>query len=120
MFLDSAILNYSERKYRRIKWIIELTYVTTTEQLKNICQEIESHISQNSNFIVNDDYQIFVRIDKFNDSSIDILIYTFTNTNNWSKYLEIKESLAYSIKSIVKTNQSAFAFPSQSIYIEKN
>ena len=120
VFSDSAILNYSQRKYRRIKWIIGLTYDTTTEQLKNICHEIESHISQNSNFIVNQDYQLFVRIDKFNDSSIDILIYTFTNTNDWSKFLEIKESLAFAIKFIVKENKSSFAFPSQSIYLEKN
>ena len=120
VFSDSAIINYSHRQFRRIKWIIGLTYDTTTEQLKKICQEIESHICENTNFIVNEEYQLFVRIDKFSDSSIDILIYTFTKTNDWSKYLEIKESLAFAIKTIVHENQSSFAFPSQSIYIEKN
>ena len=120
VFSDTAILNYSDRHYRRIKWIIGLTYDTSTEQLKNICQEIENYISSNENFIINDKYSLFVRIDKFNDSSIDILIYTFTTTNEWDKYLLIKQDLAYSIKSIVQKNQSNFAFPSQSIYIEKN
>ena len=120
VFSDSAILNYSHRQFRRIKWIIGLTYDTKTEQLKNICQEIHSHIAKNKNFIVNQEYQLFVRVDKFNDSSIDILIYTFTNTNDWSKFLEIKENLAYSIKSIVHENGSSFAFPSHSIYLEKN
>jgi len=120
IFSDTAILNYSDRHYRRIKWIIGLTYDTSTEQLKNICQDLENYISSNSNFIINDKYNLFVRIDKFNDSSIDILIYTFTSTNEWDKYLSIKQDLAYSIKSIVQQNQSNFAFPSQSIYIEKN
>ena len=119
VFSDSAILNYSHRKYRRIKWIIGLTYDTSTEQLKKICHEIENFITNNSDFIVNDEYQLFVRVDKFNDSSIDILIYTFASTNDWSTYLSIKETLAYNIKSIINSCQSSFAFPSHSIYIEK-
>ena len=120
VFSDSAILNYSHRQFRRIKWIIGLTYDTSIEQLKKICQQIEGHIIDNKDFIVNQEYQLFVRVDKFNDSSIDILIYTFTNTNDWSKFLEIKEGLAYRVKSIVNKNQSSFAFPSHSIYVEKN
>ena len=120
VFSDSAILNYSHRQFRRIKWIIGLTYDTSTDQLKKICQQIEGHIANNNNFIVNQEYQLFVRVDKFNESSIDILIYSFTNTNDWSKFLEIKEGLAYAIKSIVHENQSSFAFPSHSIYVEKN
>ena len=73
----------------------------------------------NDNFVVNNSYKLFVRVEKFNDSSIDVLVYTFTSTNDWEKYLGIKEELALIIKEIVEVNQSSFAFPSQSIYIEK-
>ena len=120
MFSDSAILNYSQRKYRRIKWTVGLTYDTSIENLKLICQSIEEYINNNNDFIVNDEYQLFVRVEKFNDSSIDILIYTFTNTNEWRSYLEIKEQLALRIKFIVENNKSSFAFPSTSIYVEKS
>ena len=34
-------------------------------------------------------------------------------------YLKIKENLVFAIKEIVETNKSSFAFPSQSIYVEK-
>ena len=34
VFSDTSIINYSKRKYRRIKWIIGLVYDTSTEQLK--------------------------------------------------------------------------------------
>ena len=44
---------------------------------------------------------------------------TFANTNDWDKYLKIKEELVFQIKEIVEKNDSSFAFPSQSIYIEK-
>ena len=119
-FSDSAIINFSHRKHRRIKWIIGLTYNTSVSQLKKICDEISEYILSSDNFIVNDNYQLFVRVEKFNDSSIDILIYCFTNTNDWEKFLEYKQQLAFQIKEIVDGNSSSFAFPSTSVYIEKS
>jgi len=120
VFSDSLVINFSDRKYRRINWIIGLTYDTSTEQLKNICSEIESSIKLDENFTINDAYKLFVSVEKFNDSSIDILISAFTNTNDWEKFLKIRENLVLNIKYIVEKNSSSFAFPSQSIYIEKN
>jgi len=120
VFSDTSIVNFSDRKYRQIKWILGLTYETSVNQLKKICQEIENYIVNSNKFIVNDTYKLFVKVEKFNDSSIDILVYTFTSTNDWDKYLATKEDLALIIKEIVEKNQSSFAFPSQSIYIEKN
>ncbi len=119
VFSDTSILNYSDRKYRRINWIIGLTYDTSVIQLRDICQDIESYISSSGNFIMNDSYQLFVRVEKFNNSSIDILIYAFTNTNEWKSYLHIKEDLVFKIKHIVEKHNTSFAFPSHSIYIEK-
>ena len=60
----------------------------------------------------------FVRIDRFSESSIDILIYCFTRTTVWGEWLAIKEALAYEIKRIVEAAGTAFALPSQSVYVE--
>ena len=43
----------------------------------------------------------------------------FTKTNRWNEYLKVKERLALGIKEIVEKNKASFAFPSQSIYVEK-
>jgi len=43
----------------------------------------------------------------------------FTKTNSWSEWLKVKEKLAIEIKQIVEKNKASFAFPSQSIYVEK-
>ncbi len=119
VFSDTSIINFSDRKYRRINWIIGLTYDTSVNQLKEICHSIDSSIRSNRDFIVNDTYKLYVKVEKFNDSSIDILVHAFTNTNEWEDFLKIKEELALNIKSIVDSNKSSFAFPSQSIYLEK-
>jgi MscS family membrane protein len=46
------------------------------------------------------------------------MVYCFTKTTVWDEWLEIKEKLVYKIKEIVETAGTAFAFPSQSIYVE--
>tara|TARA_E500000178_G_scaffold345054_1_gene394303 strand:- start:113 stop:1210 length:1098 start_codon:yes stop_codon:yes gene_type:complete len=120
VFSDKPIINFSQRHFRRINWIIGLTYDTTIKQLKEICRDIETFIRSNDNFIINETFRLNVKVEKFNDSSIDVLINTFTNTNEWEKYLLIREELAFIIKEIIEKNQSSFAFPSRSIYLEKN
>ena len=120
IFAEAPILNYTNRTNRRINWIIGLEYSSTLDQIKNLTEFLKNYLIQNEDFIVNDNYKAFVRLDKFNDSSIDILIYCFTATNDWEKYLEIKEKLAIEIKKKVEELNLNFAFPSQSIYIEKN
>ena len=97
-----------------------MEYSSTSKQLKEITGSIRSHIEGSPDFVVNEDYSLMVRLDKFNDSSIDIIIYGFTNTNNWKEFLKIKESLALKIKEIVEGNNCSFAFPSRTIYSDKS
>ena len=120
IFAEAPILNYSNRNYRRINWTIGLEYNSTLEQIKKLTESISLYFANNENFMVNDNYKSFVRIEKFNDSSIDILVLCFTSTNDWDKFLEIKEELAIKIKDSVEKIGLNFAFPSQSIYLEKN
>ena len=116
-FAENAVINVSETSNWRIRWIITLQYDSTIDQLKKVREEIENYINTSDDF--NQSAGVAVRIEKFSDSSIDILVRCFTNSNSWSNSLEVKERLAIEIKRIVEKNGAAFAFPSQSIYIEK-
>ena len=117
-FAEQSVINYTRRHHRRIRWLIGLEYRTTIDQLKIIREEINDLIQQDKNFAKNENANFYVRIDSFSDSSIDMLVQTFTVTNDWGEYLKIKESLAVKIIEIVERNKAAFAFPSQSLYIE--
>ena len=119
-FAENAVTNFSNMKSRRIYWNIGLEYRTTRDQLRKIRDEIDDYITSDGNFVKSSEQPLFVRIEKFSDSSIDLLIYCFATTTNWGEWLEIKEKLALEIKEIVEKNGAGFAFPSQSIYIEKN
>ena len=119
-FAENAVTNFSNMKSRRIYWTIGLEYRTTHDQLRIIRDQIEEYISSSGDFVKSSEQPLFVRLEKFSDSSIDILIYCFATTTVWGEWLKIKEELALKIKSIVEENNAGFAFPSQSIYVEKN
>jgi len=116
-FAENAVVNVSETSNWLISWNITLQYDTTVDQLKTIRDEIEKYIT------VCDDFDtkvgVAVRVDKFSDSSIDMYVRCFTNSRSWNDWLSVKERLAIKIKEIVEGNKASFAFPSQSIYVEK-
>ncbi|MDA8833888.1 mechanosensitive ion channel family protein [Candidatus Pelagibacter bacterium] len=116
-FAENSVVNISETTNWRIRWSITLQYDTTVAQLKKVREEIENYINKSEDF--SQSVGVAVRIEKFSDSSIDLLVRCFTASNSWSDSLLVKERLAIAIKEIVEGNKASFAFPSQSIYIEK-
>jgi MscS family membrane protein len=114
---DSAVTNFSAMTHRRIFWYIAVEYRTTIDQLRRIRDGIEAYILENDDFARPNEVPTFVRVDRFSDSSIDIMLYCFTHSTAWGQWLEIKERLALKIKEIVEGAGSSFAFPSQSIYM---
>ena len=119
-FAENAVTNITEISNRRINWIIGVEYKSTINQLKNICTDIEKAISSNTkDFSVSNSTPVIVKINEFAPSSIDLLVRCFTKTNDYAKFVEIKDRLAVEIKRILEKRKASFAFPSQSLYIEK-
>ena len=116
-FAENAVINVSQTTNWLISWVLTLQYDTTVEQLKTIRNQIEEHINTNEDFDTS--IGVAVRVDKFSDSSIDMYIRCFSKTSEWEEWLSVKEKLALEIKQIVEKNNASFAFPSQSIYVEK-
>ena len=116
-FAENAVINVSATTNWIISWVITLQYNTTVEQLKKVRDEIEKYITTHKDYKISLGHA--VRVDKFSDSSIDMYIRCFTVTDDWDEWLKVKERLAIEIKQIVEKNNASFAFPSQSIYVEK-
>lgn len=114
--VDSELDNLSMRTFRRGDITVGVTYSTTAEQLKLIVDEIQHFIDNHPN--TNSDG--LVRFHEFGASSMDIMVLFFVDTMDWTVYLNVKQEILYKIIEIVKKHQSDFAFPSSSIYIEKN
>ena len=116
-FAENAVINISETTNWRIDWAITLQYDTTVDQLKKL--EMKSKIILMKIMILINTVGVAVGVEKFSDSSIDMRVRCFTALVALIHGLKVKEKLAIEIKQIVEKNNAAFAFPSQSIYIEK-
>ncbi len=144
---NTSLKNWSRRTIgRRIKLYIGVTYNSNPKDIQNAInninemlfnhngistpekideKEITRHYRRSNKFVSLDNKlgiksTMMVYLDKFSDSSIDILIYTFTKTTSWQEWLEIKQDILYKIWEILENNNLEFAFPSQSIYLEKS
>lgn len=116
---DNAVTNFAQMTHRQISWIVGLEYGASVDQLRRIRDRIEAYILGNDDFVHPPDAPTFVRIDSFGDSAINMMVYGFTRTTDWGEWLKAKEALAYAIQTIVAEAGSDFAFPSQSLYVEK-
>ena len=119
-FAENAVINNSLTTNRRINWVIGLEYKTTSEQLKKIKDEIEEYIKGSELFSQTGDTFLTIKIEQFAASSIDIRLICFTKTKHYLEWMSVKDILAIAIKTIVEKNKASFAFPSTSIYVEKN
>lgn len=141
---SKVIQNWSRRKSgRRIKMSVGVAYNASQEQLQECVKSIttmlithsqiatESNISREESYnftlrrdiISIDDYLgykhgLYVYVESLGDSSINILVDCFTRSVSKKEFLEVKQDIILKIMGIVKDCNLAFAFPSQSLYVE--
>lgn len=117
---DNAVINMSKVPYRRILWTIGLEYGSSAKQLREVKTKIVDYIKKNKSIVPAKDATATVFVDCFNDSSIDLQILCFAKTTDWEEWMQIKEDFIFRIKEIVEDEaKTGFAFPSQSLYVEK-
>ena len=112
---NAAILNWSEMNKRQIKMTLGLTYNTTATQMRTILAEMRELLKNDEEI---DQQTIHIHFTEFQDSALGIFCYFFTKTTNWGKYMEVRERINLELMEIVERNGAAFAFPSQSLYVE--
>ena len=113
---DSAILNWSKMGKRRVKMTLGLTYSTSSAQMQNILKDIRNLLKNDKDV---HQQTIHIYFSEFADSHLGVFCYFFTKSTDWGEFMRVRERLYLEIMKIVEDNQSSFAFPSQSIYIEE-
>lgn len=145
--MSENIKNWNRRKIgRQIKMLIGIEYSSSPEQVLKCVNDIkymlQNHpgiarsgedtalnssdlrIRYRQNVVSVDDLagyksNLFVVLDSFGESSINILIYCFTKSVIWGEFLATKQDVMIKMMEILDKNGAGFAFPSQSLYIEK-
>ena len=110
-----AITNHSRMGKRRISFYLGLTYNTPKSKVEDCVKRIKQMLAEHPGIHPE---TILVSFEIFNESSLDIFIYCFTNTTIWSEYLEVKQDVNLTIMAILEEERISIAFPSRSIYLE--
>lgn len=112
---NQPITNWTKMGKRRVTFNLGVTYTTPKDKLQKCVERIREMLERHEG--VHQD-TIFVRFDKFNDSSLDILLYFFTKTTVWGEFLKVKEEINFRIMEILEEEGVSVAFPSRSLYLE--
>ena len=115
--VDSPVINWSRMTHRRIKMVIGLEYRTTAKQMERIVEKLRDFL-KNDDDVAQTDVAQMVHLSDFGASSINIDLYYFTKTTDWVTWREIRNRHIIAFKRIVEEEDAAFAFPSQSLYVE--
>ncbi|MDF2789663.1 MAG: mechanosensitive ion channel family protein [Neobacillus sp.] len=111
---NEPITNWSRMGKRRINFHLGLNYQTSKEQIERVVKQIEQMLRTHDE--IHPD-TIMVAFDHYNDSSLDILLYFFTNTTVWAEHVKIKHDINLAIMGILEEEGVEVAFPSRTIYV---
>lgn len=116
ILVRAKVDNYGRRKYRRFKAYINVTYDTPPEKLEAFCEGIRELIRKHPE--TRKDF-FEVQVNGLGAHSIDILLYVFFATGDWSVELRERHRLILDIVRLAHDIGVEFAFPTQTLHMFK-
>ncbi|WP_339806684.1 mechanosensitive ion channel family protein [uncultured Marinobacter sp.] len=114
VFSTVAVENPSRMRNRRISETIGVRY-GDVHAVREIVNEIRSMLEGHEE--IDTERTLIVNFLAFNDSSLDIMVYTFTKTTQWVKFHAVKEDVLLKISDIIESHGAEVAFPSRTLYV---
>lgn len=114
-FTNITIENPSRMQNRRIKETVGVRYCDI-KRVAEITSDIRNMLQDHPE--IDNDQTLIVNFNMYNQSTLDILIYTFTKTTVWVKFHEVKEDVLLKVADIVASHDAEMAFPTRTLYVE--
>lgn len=111
------IENFAERDRFRLFTTIGVRYETTPDQLRRLIGLIREALAAHPKVIPE---PLRVRFTGFGPSSLDIEINTYVGTRDVEEFYAVREELLLRVMDLVAACGTAFAFPSQTLYLGRD
>ncbi len=111
---NARINNYKRMEERRVVFKFGVTYDTKTEKLEK-AKQIVAEVIKNVKGARLDRVHFF----NFGDFSLNFEVVYYVNTNDYNKYMDVQEEINLGIKREFEKNKIKFAYPTQTIFMEK-
>jgi len=115
-FITAAVDNMGKRRYRRLKTTLGLTYDTPPEKIEAFCEGIGELVRQHP-YMRKDYYNVY--FNDFGAASLDLLVYVFWETPDWSTELRERQRFLLDILRLARQLGVEFAFPTQTLYLRE-
>jgi MscS family membrane protein len=112
--INATIDNMGKRKYRRISTTLSVAYDTPPVKIDAFCEGIRQIIREHP-YTRKDFYHVY--LNAFGPSSLNILLYCFHETPDWSTELRERHRLFLDILHLARSLGVEFAFPTQTLFV---
>jgi MscS family membrane protein len=109
--------NLSRREKMLFRTTIGLLYETTPEQMRRVVGGVRDLFASDERVEWPGGRVTFAG---FGDSSLNVEIFVYVLTNDFSQFAHIREDLLLKIMEIVKEAGTGFAFPSRTVYLRRD
>jgi MscS family membrane protein len=113
----AAIANQSMRDRMLFQTRIGLRYETPPDRLRAILAALEALLSSHPRVLADGRQVRFVALGA---SSLDVEIRAYVDTTKRPEFLAVQEQLLLGVMDVVEKGGSGFAFPSQTLYLERD
>ena len=112
----NKIDNMGARRYRRMTHKLSVTYDTNPEQIEAFCEGIRKIIQMHP-YMRKDFYHVY--FNEYGAASLNILVYVFWATPDWSTELRERHRFLLDILRLARQLEVEFAFPTQTLYLKR-
>lgn len=111
---NSRVHNFKRMEKRRVLFTLGVTYQTTPDQLREIPQIITKIIKEQKDAEMDRSH-----FSAFGDFSLNFETVYFVNESDYTKYMDIQQSINLQIFEAFAARKIEFAYPTQTLFMEK-
>lgn len=117
LFSSISVENPGQMTNRHIQTELGLRY-EDAGKVGVIVEDIRKMLKANDD--IDNTQDVLVYFHEFADSSLNIMVDCFTKTTGWAAWLGVQQDVYLKIIEIVQQHGADFAFPTQTLYVEKD
>jgi MscS family membrane protein len=111
---QASIENFASRSKILLQSVLRLRYGTTCAQLRATLDGIRRILAEHPSI---DHESARVRLTAFGTQAIELELFAYVATPDYAAFMEIRENLLLQVANVVESSGSAFAIPTQFIYL---
>lgn len=116
-FSSIIVENATRMSNRRINETIGIRY-DDLGKMRSIINDVSLILSDNASIDQSQKAKVYFKT--FSASSCDFFIYAFTLTKDWEEFLSIKQDILLKVAEIIEKHEAEIAYPTTTIFINKD